>query len=177
MRVLGELAAAEDVARRALVRTGGPAGELRPGPAGGVEGSAPSHSLPLEALGSALRLAVVLQWQRRFGEADGFFRAVLASAEAYAATAETGATTAEPDADPPGAGVALRARAYAYFAHQHLGKSLFDQGRLSEALDHFRAALRQRLDHDAPADQVASTRQAIAATEARLARRAGEWRQ
>jgi hypothetical protein len=59
------------------------------------------------------------------------------------------------------------------FAFQHLGKSRFDENRPGEALDLFEQAhvLRQRID--APDDQLASSRQAIAAAGARLAASAG----
>lgn len=144
LRVLGELEAAEELGRRALARVlpGTPADDA----AGAAAGTATDGPLPPEALGPAVRLAVVLQWQRRFDEADALYRRALASAEGHGS------------------------HAFRAFAHQHLGKSLFDQGRLAEALEQFHAALDLRLEHGAPADQVSSTRQAIAAGEARLAR-------
>jgi hypothetical protein len=49
-------------------------------------------------------------------------------------------------------------------------KSRFDEGRDREALDLFEAAPAIRVASGAPADQVASSRQAIAAVRHRLAR-------
>lgn len=53
------------------------------------------------------------------------------------------------------------------FAHQHYGKSLFNQGRFSEALERFSTALGIREAAAAPEDQIASSRQAIAAARSR----------
>jgi hypothetical protein len=49
------------------------------------------------------------------------------------------------------------------FAHQHAGRNHVDQGRHAEAVACFRAALALREAHDAPADQLESTRGALAA--------------
>ena len=103
-------------------------------------------SLDLAALGPALRLAHVLQWQGRFDDAEDLFAAAVASAERLDATAMMA------------------------FGYQHLGKSRFDQGRDGEALELFQRALAIREATAAPADQIASSRQAIAATERRIRR-------
>jgi tetratricopeptide (TPR) repeat protein len=103
------------------------------------------HALTLTAgharrqVAASLRLAHVLHWQERFDEADQLFTDALKTA------ADLG------DA-------ALQA-----FAHQHYGKSLFDQGQLAEAAEQFTAALRLRENVGAPEDQLASSRQALAA--------------
>jgi hypothetical protein len=55
------------------------------------------------------------------------------------------------------------------FGRQHFGKSRFDERRYAEALELFERALAIRLANGAPADQLASSRQAIAATRHRLA--------
>ncbi|PZR53118.1 hypothetical protein DNL40_08935 [Xylanimonas oleitrophica] len=89
-----------------------------------------------------LRLAHVLQWQGRFAEADALFDDALRQARRLEHTALTA------------------------FALQHSAKSLFDQRRHAEALDRFTEALRLREADGAPADQIASTRQALAATRA-----------
>ncbi|WP_166356339.1 tetratricopeptide repeat protein [Phytoactinopolyspora limicola] len=107
------------------------------------------HALSLAAKGSrravaaSLRLAHVLQWQGRFDEADDRFTRALA------------------DATRLGDDTLLA------FAHQHYGKSLFDQGRAAAAAEQFGAALRLREAVDAPADQLASSRQAIDAARSR----------
>ena len=88
---------------------------------------------------ATIRLAHVLQCRGRFAEADELFVAALNRADAL-------------DDD--------RLRA---FAHQHLGKSLFDQGQFAAAAERFKAALRIREAIAAPGDQIASSRQALAA--------------
>lgn len=90
-------------------------------------------------LAASLRLAHVLQWQERFHEADELFTRALTEA------------------------AALRDDALLAFAHQHYGKSLFDQKRFAEAEHHFGAALELRERVCAPADQARSSRQALAA--------------
>lgn len=122
LRLLGRLEEAERLGRRALACT-------RDG---------------RREVAAALRLAHVLQWQRRFAEADELFTGALRSAEVL------------DDA-------LLRA-----FAHQHYGKSLFDQGRFAAAERHFSTALRLRTAAGAPEDQTASSRQARAAAADRL---------
>ena len=61
-----------------------------------------------------------------------------------------------------------RATTLLAFALQHHGKSRFDEGRLDEALSLFQRALELRERLDAPDDQLASSRQAVAATVIRL---------
>jgi hypothetical protein len=99
----------------------------------------------------------VLQWQRRFADAEDLFEAAIASADALAA------------ATPPGSAEHAAATAMTAFGRQHFGKSRFDEGRDGEALALFERALAIRLASDAPADQIASSRQAVAATRHRLA--------
>ncbi|WP_235019849.1 tetratricopeptide repeat protein [Ruania rhizosphaerae] len=166
LRMLGELGEAERVGWAALARAGGPSdpalvgeGDEPPEVMGPREGSGPVEQvrvLPVAAIGPALRLAHVLQWQRRFALADLLFRRALHSAESACVTAE------------PGSRQERVAIAMKYFAWQHGGKSLFDQDRYDEALEWFLTALRLRQEAGAPDDQLASTRQAIAATRRRL---------
>jgi tetratricopeptide (TPR) repeat protein len=148
LRMLGELAAAEDLGWALLVQAGGPpdVGAARRDP-----------SLPLAALGHTVRLAHVLQWQGRFADAEELFEAAIASADARAAAA------------PPRTPEQAVATAMTAFGRQHFGKSRYDEGRYAEALELFERALAIRLASDAPADQIASSRQAIAATRQRLA--------
>jgi tetratricopeptide (TPR) repeat protein len=68
-------------------------------------------------LANSIRLAHVLQWQGRFEEADALFLDTLARSH-------------EPSLSR-----------YRSFAHQHYGKSLYDQRRYHEAAEHFQAAL------------------------------------
>lgn len=88
---------------------------------------------------ATIRLGHVLQYQGRHAEADDLFMSALSAAEVL-------------DDD------SLRA-----FAHQHLGKSLFDQGAFEAAAEQFTAALHIRADIAAPEDQIESSRQALAA--------------
>lgn len=150
LRMLGDLEEAERIGWRSLAAAGGP------GAADEVQAAGAEVCLPIEAVGAALRLAHVLQWQRRFELADALFRAGRERADATARSAE---------ADTRGYRVAVAMR---YFARQHGGKSLFDQGRYDEALGQFAHALALRLASAAPADQIASSRQAIRAVAGRL---------
>src|SRR5690606_28543443 len=97
-----------------------------------------------QQVAALLRLAHVRQWRREWAAADKLFAAALRQAE------ELG----EP-------------RMLA-FAHQHAGRNHVDQGRHAEAVASFRAALALREAHAAPADQLDSTRGALAAAERRL---------
>jgi tetratricopeptide (TPR) repeat protein len=142
LRMLGELGAAEELAWQLLAAAGGP---------GTIEVARRRPELDAGALGAALRLAHVLQWQGRFADAEELFQTSIASAERLAAT-----------------GPSTSATAMTAFGYQHLGKSRFDQGRYREALELFEAALAVRESFGAPADQIASSRQAIAAARHRL---------
>lgn len=150
LRMLGDLDEAEQVGWRSLAAAGGPsaAGEV---PVAGAE-----VDLPIEAAGAALRLAHVLQWQRRFELADALFRAGRERADATAGSAAAGTREHR-------VAVAMR-----YFARQHGGKSLFDQGRYDEALGMFADALALRLAAGAPQDQIDASRQAVRAAGRRL---------
>lgn len=156
LRMLGDLDEAERVGWRSLAAAGGP------GTAGDVPVAGADVDLPIEAVGAALRLAHVLQWQRRFELADALFRAGRERADATARSAAAGTRDYR-------VAVAMR-----YFARQHGGKSLFDQGRYDEALGMFAHALALRLAAGAPQDQIDSSRQAVRAAGWRLiaARRA-----
>jgi tetratricopeptide (TPR) repeat protein len=148
LRMLGELDAAEELGWALLVRAGGPPD---------VEAARRRPHVPLGALGHAIRLGHVLQWQGRFADAEQLFEAAIASADSLAA------------ASPPGSPEHAAATAMTAFGRQHFGKSRFDEGRDAEALGLFEQALEIRLANGAPADQLASSRQAIAATRQRLA--------
>jgi tetratricopeptide (TPR) repeat protein len=76
------------------------------------------------ALGAKLRLAVTYQWKKGFVEADKIFVETIVKLEN---TEET------------------KLQHYLDFAHQHYGKSLFEQYRNEVALDNFVAALELRL--------------------------------
>ncbi len=85
-----------------------------------------------------IRLAHVLQWKRLFEQSNMLFDEILSVCR----------TNTE-------AGV------YLDFALQHAGKNIFDQARYQEALLYFEEALQLRIHRCAPADQLASTEQAI----------------
>jgi predicted nucleotidyltransferase len=91
-----------------------------------------------------LRLANVYQWQRRFDLSDPLFAEALRRCE----TADA-------------------ARALLSFAWQHLGKSLFDQGRYAEAAAHFARALGARRADGNP-ELIASSSLALGTAERRL---------
>jgi tetratricopeptide (TPR) repeat protein len=148
LRMLGELDAAEDLGWTLLGRAGGPPD---------VDAARRRSHLPLGALGPAVRLGHVLQWQGRFTDAEDLFEAAIASADSRAA------------AGPPGTPEHTAATAMSAFGRQHFGKSRFDEGRYAEALELFERALEIRLANAAPADQIASSRHAIAVTRHRLA--------
>jgi tetratricopeptide (TPR) repeat protein len=148
LRMLGELDAAEDLGWALLIRAGGPPD---------VETARRRSRLPLGALGPAVRLGHVLQWQGRFTDAEVLFEAAIASADSLAA------------ASPRGTPEHTAAMAMTAFGRQHFGKSRFDEGRYAEALELFERALAIRLANAAPADQIASSRHAIAVTRHRLA--------
>jgi tetratricopeptide (TPR) repeat protein len=149
LRMLGELAQAEALGWDLLASHGGPASLASFG----------GRALPIAAVAPALRLAHVLQWQERFGDADLLFAAAISSAERLA------------EAAPDGSAEERRALTLLAFGWQHLGKSRFDERRFDEALMLFRRAHELRGRLGAPNDQIASSEQAIAATCARLASR------
>jgi tetratricopeptide (TPR) repeat protein len=62
-----------------------------------------------------------------------------------------------------------RAASLVAFGQQHLGKCLYDQGRDEEALACFEQALAIRRAVQVPADQLASSEQAVRAARHRLA--------
>jgi tetratricopeptide (TPR) repeat protein len=101
---------------------------------------------PRQQLAALLRLAHVMQYRREWHEADAMF------GEAFVRARELD--------DPLGLA----------FVHQHAGRNHVDQGRHAEAVAAFRAALALREAHGAPADQLVSTRGALRAAEAGLAR-------
>jgi tetratricopeptide (TPR) repeat protein len=101
---------------------------------------------PRQQVAALLRLAHVMQYRQDWHTADAMFDEALARAE---------------ELDDP----LMRA-----FAHQHAGRNHVDQGRHAEAVAAFRAAMALREAHDAPADQLESTRGALRVAEARLAR-------
>lgn len=103
-----------------------------------------------QQIASLLRLAHVRQWRREWATADELFADALRQAE------ELG----EP--------------LMLAFAQQHAGRNHVDQGRHAEAVACFRAALALREAHDAPADQLESTRGALAAAERRLGGAGGD---
>ena len=147
LRMLGCLDEAEEIGWELLAAAGGPRCQAD------AKGDA---ILPLNTLGPTLRLAHVLHWQGRFREADVLFTAAISSARQIAAAAVDGSSVQE------------TATTMSAFALQHLGKSRFDEDRLDEALHLFEQALAVRLRVTATDDQIASSRQAIAATRARL---------
>lgn len=135
LRMLGLLDEAEAVGWKALDRAGGP---------GGVS-NLPDVVLEPMAIAPAIRLAHVLHWRTDYEIAETLFVKAFDAIERLSAV-------------EPGRASRLEA-----FAHQHIGKMRFDQGRLDEALEHFTNALQLRQELGAPDDQIASTQQAIAA--------------
>lgn len=134
LRILGDLDAAEELGRRVLVRAGGPgAGD-------------PDPTLPWRAVAPALRLGQVLQWQGSHVPAEQLMRAAVGAAGA--------AARAHPDD--------RRALALLAYAEQHLGKVLLDQGRDRHAWSCLRRALLIRTGTGAPAEEVLSSRLAVA---------------
>lgn len=93
-----------------------------------------------------IRLAKVYQHQKRFEESDLLYAELIRKC-----------------------GSSEQGSYFLPFALQHAGKSLFDQRRFSEALEHFEKALKIRLAMQAPEDQIESTKLAIEATKNRAA--------
>jgi DNA-binding SARP family transcriptional activator/tetratricopeptide (TPR) repeat protein len=99
---------------------------------------------PRQQVAALLRLAHVMQYRTRWRDADAMFAEALARAR---------------ELDDP---------LMLAFAHQHAGRNHVDQGRHDEAVAAFRAALELREAHDAPQDQLESSRGAIRAARQRL---------
>lgn len=97
------------------------------------------------AIQQRIRLATVLQWQRRFQQSNTLFDELL---EECASLDD--------------------AASYMAFTHQHAGKNLFDQGRYTEAVSHFEQALAIRQESAAPTDQIESSKVAVEAARQRL---------
>jgi tetratricopeptide (TPR) repeat protein len=99
---------------------------------------------PRHQVAALIRLAHVIQWQRNWNRADELFGNAIERARRL---------------DDP----LMLALAY-----QHAGRNHVDQGRLPEAVAAFRGALALREAHDAPPDQLESTRDALRAAESRI---------
>lgn len=97
------------------------------------------------ALANQIRLAHVYQWQREFERADALYVGAIRACGRDA-------------------GLAI----YLDFALQHYGKSKFDQGDYALAVECFTQALTLRERRNAPEDQLASTRLALATARQRL---------
>lgn len=151
LRILGALASAETLAWADVARRGGP-GRLADLPTTAAD-------LPRAAYRPLLRLAHVLHWQRRHEDAHAVVDAVRDAASATVARAAA-------DGDEA---VRRDGAAVLGFADQHQGKVRYDEGRYAEAAALFAAALERRQREEAPADQVASSRQALEAARRRQA--------
>lgn len=92
-----------------------------------------------------IQFAHVLQWQRRYFDADEIFRKVIESCET------------EDEAKP-----------FLDFAWQHYGQSLFDQGKYKDALEAFSKANELRNQKDVSEELKQTTSHAIAETQRRL---------
>ena len=92
-----------------------------------------------------IRLAHVLQWQGLFSESNALFEKILAVCRFNE-----------------------EAEVYLDFALQHSGKNLFEQQKYSEALKQFEEAMAIRVNRNALADQIESTRLAILKTKEAL---------
>ncbi len=88
-----------------------------------------------------IRLAHVLQWQKKFDQSNLLFSDVVRVCKTNPAVSN-----------------------YLDFALQHSGKNLFDQNRLAEALSAFQEAYELRKLRNAPFDQLKSTDLAIKIT-------------
>ncbi|TFH69687.1 MULTISPECIES: hypothetical protein [Cellulomonas] len=150
LRILGALASAEQLGWADAARRGGPAtlADLR-------EPARPP--VPASAWRPLLRLAQVLHWRGRLGDADDVVEAVRRAALAAH--------------DAAGVDEAVRrdCASVLAFADQGQGKARYDAGRYAEARALFAAALERRTREGAPADQVESSRISLAAAERRLA--------
>lgn len=151
LRILGASASAETLAWSDSVRHGGP-GTLTEVPRPGDPG------VPAGAWRPLLRLAQVLHWRGRLDAADLVVDAVRRAAQA-AVVADGVDDAARRDCS-----------AVLAFADQGQGKVRYDAGRYVEAVDLFTSALERRTRDGAPADQVESSRIALAAANARAGR-------
>ncbi|MGJ3403541.1 hypothetical protein [Glutamicibacter sp. Je.9.36] len=142
LRMTGRLEEAEELAWSCLRRSGFASQDF-----------ASSNALPYSGVAAALRLAHVLHWQGRFELAQAIFESARASIQNRDCSC-----TAEKH-------VAATLEA---FALQHHGKLYFDRGLIGQALDCFRSSLSLRQTLNAPEDQLASSRLAIAAAESRI---------
>lgn len=134
LRMLGEVDQACELGWRVLARAGGPSD---------AEALAVSGVVPVDAAKAAIRLAHALHWKGDLATAGDLYSTVIRSL-----------ANAAMEADP-------RVPELEAFAHQHLGKMRFEEGRLDVARFHFEHALDLREKTGAPADQVESTRQAL----------------
>lgn len=100
---------------------------------------------PRQQVAALIRLAHVMQFRRDWSTADAMFAEALARAQ---------------ELDEP---------LMLAFAYQHAGRNHVDQGRYAEAVAAFGRALALREAHDAPADQLESSRGALRVAERRLA--------
>lgn len=135
LRMLGEVDQACELGWRVLARAGGPSD---------AEALATSGVVPVDAAKAAIRLAHALHWKGDFATAGDLYSTVIRSL-----------ANANMEGDP-------RVPELEAFAHQHLGKMRFDEGKLDVARFHFEHALDLREKTGAPADQIESTRQALA---------------
>ncbi|MBD7916679.1 hypothetical protein H9657_00080 [Cellulomonas sp. Sa3CUA2] len=150
LRILGALASAEQLAWSDVARHGGPASlEQVPRPGG--------HDVPAAAWRPLLRLAQVLHWRHRFDAADVAVDAVRRAAQA---------TIVRHDVDEA---TRRDCSAVLAFADQGQGKVRYDAGRCVEAVHLFTSALERRTRDGAPADQIESSRIALAAASSRAA--------
>ncbi|MCC2322914.1 hypothetical protein [Cellulomonas xiejunii] len=150
LRILGALVSAERLAWSDVVRHGGPASLAevpRPG----------DQDVPAGAWRPLLRLAQVLHWRSRHDDADVVVEAVRRAAQSVAA---------RPDVDDD---TWRDCSAVLAFADQGQGKVRYDAGRYVEAVHLFTSALERRSRDGAPADQVESSRIALAAASSRVA--------
>jgi hypothetical protein len=149
LRILGALVSAERLAWSDVVRHGGPA-SLAAVPRPGDE------DVPAGAWRPLLRLAQVLHWRNRFDDAD-LVEAVRRAAQSVAVRPEVDDVTRRD------------CSAVLAFADQGQGKVRYDAGRCVEAVHLFSSALERRSRDGAPADQVESSRIALAAASSRAA--------
>lgn len=85
-----------------------------------------------------IRLAHVLQWQRRFHESNKLFDEIIQVCKS-----------------------SCEVSSYLDFAYQHAGKNSFDQAQYMQALDFFQKALMIRERNSAAKEQIESSRHAI----------------
>lgn len=135
LRMLGDPDQACELGWTVLSRLGGPADP---------KALALSGVIPIDASKAAIRLAHALHWSQDYVTAADLYSTVIRSL-----------ANATMDGDP-------RVPELEGFAHQHLGKLRFDEGKIDIARFHFEHALALREKTAAPADQIESTRQALA---------------